>query len=108
MISLKLIAVSRKVLLAGTLTCLAMPAVANVITDWDTKAVALVAPAPVGAAGVGHGPRRNVRRGELDRAALPTLPGSAHGAEDDLAGSLGSDRGRYRTRGAPSRGSRRG
>jgi hypothetical protein len=48
MISLKLIAVSRKVLLAGTLTCLAMPAVANVITDWDTKAVALVAPAPVG------------------------------------------------------------
>jgi hypothetical protein len=48
MISLKLIAISRKALLAGTLTCLAMPAVANVITDWDTKAVALVAPAPVG------------------------------------------------------------
>jgi hypothetical protein len=48
MISLKLIGISRKALLAGTLTCLAMPAVANVITDWDTKAVALVAPAPVG------------------------------------------------------------
>ena len=48
MISFKLIAISRKALLAGTLTCLAMPAVANVITDWDTKAVALVAPAPVG------------------------------------------------------------
>jgi len=48
MASLKLIAIFRKALLAGTLTCLAMPAVANVITDWDTRAVALVAPAPVG------------------------------------------------------------
>jgi hypothetical protein len=46
--SLKLIAIFRKALFACTLTCLAMPAVANVITDWDTKAVALVAPAPVG------------------------------------------------------------
>ena len=40
MISLKLISIFRKVLLAGTLTCLAVPAMANVITDWDTKAVA--------------------------------------------------------------------
>ena len=48
MISLKLISIFRKTLLAGALTCLAMPAVANVITDWDTKAVAIVAPAPLG------------------------------------------------------------
>jgi len=48
MIRLNLITVLRKALLAGTLTCLAVPAVANVITDWDTKAVAIVAPAPLG------------------------------------------------------------
>jgi len=48
MINLTLISTLRKALLAGTLTCLAVPAVANVITDWDTKAVAIVAPAPLG------------------------------------------------------------
>src|SRR5262245_16425746 len=48
MIKLRLISIFRKALLAGTLTCLAVPAVANVITDWDVKAVAVVAPAPVG------------------------------------------------------------
>jgi hypothetical protein len=48
MTNLKLISVIRNALLAGTLTCLAVPAVANVITDWDTKAVAVVPPAPLG------------------------------------------------------------
>jgi hypothetical protein len=48
MIRLNLISILRKALLAGTLTCLAVPAVANVITDWDAKAVAIVAPAPLG------------------------------------------------------------
>jgi hypothetical protein len=48
MIRLNLISILRKALLAGTLTCLAVPAMANVITDWDTKAVAIVAPAPLG------------------------------------------------------------
>ena len=48
MISLKLISIFRKALLAGALTCPAVPAVANVITDWDTMAVAVVAPAPLG------------------------------------------------------------
>jgi hypothetical protein len=48
MIKLRLISIFRKVLLTGVLTCLAVPAVANVITDWDMKAVAVVAPAPVG------------------------------------------------------------
>jgi hypothetical protein len=38
----------RKTLLAGALTCVAVPAVANVITDWDAKAVGAVAPAPLG------------------------------------------------------------
>ena len=48
MTSLKLISIFRKALLAGALACPAMPAVANVITDWDTMAVAVVAPAPLG------------------------------------------------------------
>jgi hypothetical protein len=48
MTSFKLRSILRNTLLAGTLTCLAVPAMANVITDWDTKAVAIVAPAPLG------------------------------------------------------------
>jgi hypothetical protein len=48
MSNLRLVSIFRKALLAGTLTCLAMPAVANVVTDWDAKAVAVAAPAPVG------------------------------------------------------------
>src|SRR3954451_15662184 len=48
MMRLNLISILRKALLAGTLTCPAVPAVANVITDWDTKAIAVVPPAPVG------------------------------------------------------------
>jgi hypothetical protein len=48
MTSLKLISMFRKALLAGALTCPTVPAVANAITDWDTKAVAVVAPAPLG------------------------------------------------------------
>src|SRR3954469_3260775 len=48
MMRLNLISILRKALLASTLTCLAVPAVANVITDWDTKAIAIVPPAPLG------------------------------------------------------------
>ena len=48
MIKLRLISVFRRFLVTGALTCLAVPAMANVITDWDAKAVAVVAPAPVG------------------------------------------------------------
>jgi hypothetical protein len=48
MIKPRLTSIIRKVLLTGVLTCPAVPAVANVITDWDAKAVAVVAPAPVG------------------------------------------------------------
>src|SRR3954451_14208782 len=48
MMRLNLISILRKALLAGTLTCPAVPAVANVITDWDTRAVAVVPPAPLG------------------------------------------------------------
>jgi hypothetical protein len=48
MISLRLASNFRKALLAAALTCLAVPAVANVITDWDAKAVAV---APAAAAG---------------------------------------------------------
>jgi len=48
MINLKLISLFRKTLLTGTLACLAVPATADVITDWDAKAVAIVAPAPLG------------------------------------------------------------
>jgi hypothetical protein len=44
----RLLSIFRKTLLAGTLACLAAPAMANVITDWDAKAVAVVAPAPLG------------------------------------------------------------
>ena len=43
----------------------------------------------------GHGPHCNVRRRELDRTALPAVPGSAQRAEDNLAGSGGRDGGRY-------------
>ena len=46
--SLRFAPIVRKALLAAALTCLAAPAVANVITDWDAKAVAVAAPAPVG------------------------------------------------------------
>jgi hypothetical protein len=46
--NLRLISIFQKTLFAGALTCLAVPAMANVITDWDAKAVALVAPAPGG------------------------------------------------------------
>jgi hypothetical protein len=48
MIDLRSESIFHEVLLAGTLTCLAVPSMANVITDWDAKAVAVVAPAPVG------------------------------------------------------------
>jgi hypothetical protein len=48
MMSLRSVPIFRKVLLAGALTCPGLPAVANVITDWDTKAVAVAAPAPLG------------------------------------------------------------
>jgi hypothetical protein len=48
MTSLGSLPLFRKALLAGALTCLAVPATANVITDWDAKAVAVVAPAPLG------------------------------------------------------------
>jgi hypothetical protein len=46
--SLRFAPMVRKALLAAALTCLAAPAVANVITDWDAKAVAVAAPAPLG------------------------------------------------------------
>ncbi len=46
--SLRFAPIFRKALLAAALTCLAAPAVANVITDWDAKAVAVAAPAPLG------------------------------------------------------------
>jgi PAP2 superfamily len=46
--SLRFAPIFRKALLAAALTCLAVPAVANVITDWDAKAVAVAAPAPLG------------------------------------------------------------
>ena len=46
--SLRSASIFRKVLLAGALTSLAVPAVANVITDWDAKAVAVAGPAPQG------------------------------------------------------------
>ena len=46
--SLRLAPIFRKALLAAAVTCLAVPAVANVITDWDAKAVAVAAPAPLG------------------------------------------------------------
>src|ERR1043166_2147238 len=45
---IKLISIFRETLLAGALTCLAVPAVGNGITDWDNKAVAIVPPAPLG------------------------------------------------------------
>ena len=41
--SLRFAPIVRKALLAAALTCLAAPAVANVITDWDAKAVAVAA-----------------------------------------------------------------
>ena len=46
--SLRFAPIFRKALLAAALTCLAVPAVANVITDWDAKAVAVAASAPLG------------------------------------------------------------
>jgi hypothetical protein len=48
MTKLGLISIFRGFLVTCALTCLAVPAVANVITDWDATAVAVVAPAPVG------------------------------------------------------------
>ena len=45
---LRLLSIFRKTLLAGSLACLAVPATANVITDWDAMAVTVVAPAPLG------------------------------------------------------------
>jgi hypothetical protein len=48
MSNLRLISIFCKALLAGAPTCLAVPAMANVITDWDAKAVAVAAPAPQG------------------------------------------------------------
>jgi PAP2 superfamily len=48
MISLRLASNFRKALVAAALTCLAEPAIANVITDWDAKAVAVT---PAAAAG---------------------------------------------------------
>jgi hypothetical protein len=44
-------AILRKVLFALVLTCPVVPAFANVITDWDAKAVAFVAPVAAGAPG---------------------------------------------------------
>ncbi len=48
--SLRFAPIFRKALLAAALTCLAVPAIANVITDWDAKAVA-IAPAAAGVSG---------------------------------------------------------
>jgi hypothetical protein len=76
------------------------PVRANVITDWDEKAVAVVS--PMGPTGVtqqvlhgsaydGDGPRRDVRRGQFDRAALPAVSGAAACGRRHVEGSCRCD-----------------
>ena len=74
------------------------PASADVITDWNEKAVAFVtAPdmLPPQAERVIAGPRRHVRRSEFDRAPLPAVPVETPGSQGDLKGGR---RGRCRRR----------
>ena len=83
--------------LIGASLAVAIPASAraNVITDWDEKAIAAVTPmASLGGtspymavADDGDGPRRDVRRGQFDRAALPTVSGAAACGSRHVKGS---------------------
>ena len=71
---------------------------ADVITDWNEKAVAFVTPRMVAAAAPasrGDRPGRDVRCGQFDRTPLPTLPGPTAGVGDGLEGGRCRGGGRH-------------
>ena len=88
----------RRVLVTVAFIVSAPSAFADVITDWNEKAVAFVTPRMAAARrpeSRGDGSGRNVRRGQLDRAPLPTLSGSASGDPGGLERGGGSSGGRH-------------